>query len=44
MDPMESIGTTLHPFLRIDEIFLSVLRTETPHADGIHLCPMEHLQ
>ena len=32
MDPMESIGTTLHPFLRIDEIFLSVLRTETPHV------------
>ena len=32
MDPMESIGTTLHPFLRIDEIFPSVLRTETPHV------------
>ena len=30
--PMESIGTTLHPFLRIDEIFPSVLRTETRHV------------
>ena len=44
MDPMESIGTTLHPFLRIDEIFLSVIRTETPHvrwnpfvSDGIFI-------
>ena len=43
MDPMDSIGTTFDPFLRIDAFFLSVLRTETPHVrwnlfvfDGSH--------
>ena len=48
MDPMESIGTNFEPLLPLDDNFLSVLRTETPHvrwnlfvSDGIYSCPMD---
>ena len=30
--PMESIGTSFDHFFRLDDIFLSVSRTETPHV------------
>ena len=46
MDPMDSIGTTFDPLWTLDDNFLSVLRTATPHvrwnlfvpdgSDGLH--------
>ena len=42
MDTTDSIRTNFDSLVRVDDIFLGVLRTETPlMSDGIYSCPMD---